>query len=346
MISIEKLHGYLSKGQDESDKVVKKFVFKIPESKMSDDHIYGKYVLDGKFVFLGKEVLPVPVWTELDSSYQLLVDKTAVKMNSFIVAILNQVMNEFRYFESKSRVSFVRDMMRQIAIDMEEKNLYREMEYTRVRNDIRANFMNAEDIDGNEIMKKIFVDYLSLTVYVLRKDSQDKFGRQRIIERYAYVPGVWKRTEREGEYIIKNPTCFLVELEGKYYSVIRSDLRGLFSWQDEGMEVLFEQFSEESLKTVKKKVVKKLEVKVEEPVIKEVKLEKLEEPVIDLGEPREDTVESEKVGIKIPKKITLAEIQEMAVKEGILITKRSEKTGKDLKKSILELREEIMKKYE
>jgi hypothetical protein len=42
----------------------------------------------------------------------------------------------------------------------------------------------------------------------------------------------------------------------------------------------------------------------------------------------------------------LAEIQAIAETEGISITKKSDKTGKELKKSIQELREEIMKKYE
>lgn len=368
MISVEKLHNYLSKNSqsDGSDFDSKNLVFKIPETKMSDGHIYSKYVMDGKFAFLGKELLPVPAWTELGSDYQLLVDKTAVKRNSFVIAILNQVMPEFRYFDAKSRITFAKDLMRQIAYDMEEKSLYRELEYTRQRNNIRTNFMNFEDIDNEEIMKKIIIDYFSLTVYIIKKNPLEKFGRQRLIEKISFIPGVWKKTERNEEYSIKNPSCFIIEQEDRYLSVVRKDLRGIFSWQEDGMEDLFTQFSNES---EIKKPVKKAETKTEEVVVKVAKLEKseavkkkLKETIVESKEDASKEVESkedvskedplnlettEKTdSFKIPKKITLTEIQALAEKEGISIVKKSDKTGKELKKSIQELREEIMKKYE
>lgn len=359
MISIDKLQSYLTKHQsDDVDTVKKDLIFRIPEAKMSDGHIYGKYVMDGKFAFLGKELLPVPSWTELDSSYQQLVDKTSFKKNSFVIAILNQVMPEFRYFDGKSRISFARDLMRQISYDMEEKHLYREMEYTRMRNNIRTHFMNFDDIDGDEVMRRVIVDYFSLTVYIFRRDSEKKFGCQRLIEKVAFVPGIWKKTEREAEYSIKNPTCFLVEVEGRYNSIIKSELNGIFTWQDEGMMKLFNEFTEESKKSVvKKKPVKEVDEEVKVTKKKLVKLEpKEEEPKEEPKEEskeeskeevKEDTEESVgKKGIHIPKKITLVEIQAMAEKEGISLTKKSDKTGKDLKKTILELRDEILKKYE
>jgi len=349
MISLEKLHGYLNKEQS-VETSARTFIFKIPEVKMMDGHIYGKYIMDGKFSFLGKELIPVPFWTELDKNYQLLIDKSSYKKNTFVSSILNQVMPEYRYFDGKSRVSFIRDLMCQIAYDMEEKSLYREMEYTRQRNNIRKNFMNFEDIDGDIMMKKIIVDYFSLTVYVIKKDEQNKFGRQRLIDKIAFVPGVWKKTEREKEYTIKNPTCFIIEESGRYNSVIRQDLNGIFLWQEEGMEDLFKQLSIESEKSVKKsgeiviktaKLEKKLEKQeesVEEPII--------EKPVEKTEEDKEIQDELPKSVLVIPKKITLGEIQLMAEKEGISIVKKSDKTGKELKKSIQELRDEIMKKYE
>ncbi len=367
MISIDKLHSYLNKNRNDSvdavGNVMKDYTFKIPESKMGDGHIYGKYVIDGKFGFLGKDIIPVPVWTDLDAKYQLLVDKSTNKKNSFVVSILNQVMPDFRYFDSKSRVSFTKDMMRQIAYDMEEKFLYKEMEYTRLRNEIRKNFMNFEDIDNEEYMKKVFVDYLSLTVYVIKREEQEKFGTKRIVEKIAFVPGVWKKTDRSEEYTLKNPSCILVEQEGRYSSVIRRDLNGLFSWQDEGMQQLFEELSEESCRKIVKKSYKKQEdvfikegkLEVSEIVTKRVKtaVKKLEET--DTEKKPEETIddfpiitqtEEKKEKISIAKKITLAEIQQLAEKEGISITKKSDKTGKDLKKSIQELRDEIIKKYE
>jgi len=384
MISIEKLHGYLNK--DQKPDIMAEKVFKIPESKIADGHIYGKYILNGKFAFLGKEIIPVPLWTELGENYLQLIDKTAVKKNSFIISILNQIMPEFRYFDVKSRINFAKDLLRQIAFDMEEKALYKEMEYTRQRNNIRAKFVEAEDIDNDLPLKKIIVDYFSLTVYVLKKDSDEKFGRVRIVEKLAFVPGVWKKTDREEEYTIKNPSCFLIENEGRYYSVVKKELNGLFSWQDEGMEEIFRELSQESRKTTKttvKKTAKKtvtldfdetseIEEKIatsdeadadEEIIVKKSKAEEsaptisaptISAPTISAStiQSSADENESEEVtgtvskGRCIPKKITLAEIQAIAETEGISITKKSDKTGKELKKSIQELREEIMKKYE
>jgi len=371
MISVEKLHSYLNKNPIDETNEERPFIFRIPEVKMADGHIYGKYVLDGKFSFLKKEILPVPTWTGLDDNYRQLVDKTAIRKNSFVIGILNQIMPEFRYFDYESRISFTRDLMRQIAYDMEEKNLYREMEYTRIRNEIRSKMINFQDIDNCEAMKKIVVDYFSLTVYIIRRDPVEKFGKERLIEKISFVPGVWKKTERSAEYSLKNPTCFLIESDGKYSSVIRKEMNGLFSWQDTEMIDILSEFAEESMKKSEKKV--KTDVKKKSPKIEAKQVEDLVENTdtsveqIDesletksdekqkfdeeqkLNETEETTdvsVETTQVKIHIPKKITLGEIQKIAEKEGISLTKKSDKTGKDLKKSIQELREEILKKYE
>jgi len=44
---------------------------------------------------------------------------------------------------------------------------------------------------------------------------------------------------------------------------------------------------------------------------------------------------------KLLKKMTLVELQKVAIDRGVSIFKKSEKTGKDLKKNISELREEL-----
>jgi hypothetical protein len=78
--------------------------------------------------------------------------------------------------------------------------------------------------------------------------------------------------------------------------------------------------------------VKVLEKDPEEPVIPMVSAEKPEEPQ---EEPRK---------IFIPKKITLKEIQDLAIQRDIPIQKKSEKTGKMLNKTIEEIREDILGK--
>jgi len=332
MITVDKLHKYLTKGSDAIPE--REYSFRIPEVKMSDGHIYGKYVIDGKFSFLSKEIMPIPPWTELGEEYQLLCDKSVGK-NSFTMSILNQVLPDFRYFNGKSRLSFVKDMYRQIAYDMEEKDLYRDHEYSRQRNHIRKELMEGDDIDNDELIKRVVIDYLSLTVYLLKRDSS-KFGRQRMVEKIAFVPGIWKKTERADEYTIKNPTCILVEEEGRYKGIIQKNMNGVFSWQEDGMEDLFKELSMASEQ------------------VKKVKTKSAESKVVPVVPPRTDvppnvTIPSEHQEIpktvkELPKKITLAELQEIAEKEGISLTKKSDKTGKDIKKTIQELRDEITAK--
>ena len=72
-------------------------------------------------------------------------------------------------------------------------------------------------------------------------------------------------------------------------------------------------------------------------------IKKQEEPK---EEPQEEPQEEpEKVRkIFIPKKITLKEIQDLAIQRDIPIQKKSEKTGKMLNKTIDELREDILGK--
>lgn len=307
------------------------YEFRIPVEKMVDSHIYGKYIIEGKYGFLGKEVNELPNWVEFDKNYLRLDDKS-MKRNTFVMAILNQIMPDYRYFDVKSRIQFVKDLFNQIANDMEEKSLYKNMEYTRKRNHIRKIFHDFDDIDGDNELKKVIVDYFSLTVYIVKKN--EKFGKKRLIEKISFLAGEFRGSERRDEYMLKNPSCILLEEGGRYTSIIKKDLRGLLVWQDDGMEELLREIyleSEVKRKPILPGPVKELEVKKELVEVMEVMEENVEEKVVK--------------HIEIPKKITLQEIQELAKKEGISITKKSDKTGKDLKKTIQELREEIMKKF-
>jgi hypothetical protein len=97
----------------------------------------------------------------------------------------------------------------------------------------------------------------------------------------------------------------------------------------------------------KKTVSKKKEEVVKEPeiIIKKQELAESAEPVgsiVSTKKPEDDQEEPRK--IFIPKKITLKEIQDLAMHRDIPIQKKSEKTGKMLNKTIEELREDILGK--
>jgi hypothetical protein len=294
MIPIDKLHNYLNKGGPD---VAKDYVFHIPEKVIAEGHIYDKYILDAKYSFVDKEIVDVPEWTGLDSSFKMIKDRNNERKNSFIYSVLNEVLGEFRYLDVKSKVIMIKDLMRQIAYDMEEKSLYRDNDYTRKRTLIREKFMANEDIDDDAVLKGIIVDYFSLTVYVFR-EVVGGLVKRRKVERISYIPSMWKNDDRKMEYVLKNPSCFLIEKEGRYYPVFKSDMTGVMSWESMGIE-FFEELRSGGA----------------------------------VAQPKQET--------KLLKKMTLVELQKVAIDRGVSIFKKSEKTGKDLKKSISELREEL-----
>jgi hypothetical protein len=293
MISIDKLHSYLNKG------VVgeKDYVFHIPEKVIAEGHIYDKYILDAKYSFVDKDIVDVPEWTGLDSSFKMIKDRNNERKNSFIYSVLNEVLGEFRYLDVKSKITMIKDLMHQIAYDMEEKSLYRDNDYTRKRTLIREKFMANEDIDDDPVLKGIIVDYFSMTVYVFR-EVVGGLVKRRKVERISYIPSMWKNDDRKTEYVLKNPSCFLIEKEGRYYPVFKSDMTGVMSWESMGIEFF------EELRTGG-----------------------------GAAQPKQET--------KLLKKMTLVELQKVATDKGVSIFKKSEKTGKDLKKNISELREEL-----
>ena len=204
-------------------------------------------------------------------------------------------MGEFRYLDVKSKMIMIKDLMTQIAFDMEEKSLYRDNDYTRKRTLIREKFMKNDDIDDDSVLKGIIVDYFSITIYIF-KEVVGGLVKRRKVERISYIPSMWKNDDRKMEYILKNPSCFLIEREGRYYPVFNSDMNGVMTWESMGIDFF------EELNNV--------------PVKQETKL---------------------------LKKMTLVELQKIAIDKGVSIFKKSEKTGKDLKKSISELRDELEK---
>jgi hypothetical protein len=189
----------------------------------------------------------------------------------------------------------IKDLMRQIAYDMEEKALYKDNDYTRKRTLIREKFMANEDIDDDQVLKGIIVDYFSLTVYIF-KEVVGGLVKRKKVERISYIPSMWKNDDRKTEYILKNPSCFLIEKEGRYYPVFNSHMSGVMSWESMGIE-FFEELQTGG------------------------------------AQPKPET--------KLLKKMTLVELQKVATEKGVSIFKKSEKTGKDLKKNISELKEEL-----
>jgi len=343
MIEIDKLHKFLN---HDSKYREKEYAFHIPEKQFESGHIYGKYILDAKFSMIGKQFIDLPEWVRFgeDSPQLQYISEKLIPKNTFTSAILNSLMPEYRFFDLKTKLTFCSDLHRQIGYDMEKNALYKDMGYARLRKEIREKFINADDLDNDEKLKQVIVDYFSLTVYEISKTKQEKFGRNMEISRKGFVPLMWRKTEKNEEYLDKNISCFLLRLEDKYYSIIKQNASGIFDFSvdlSEDIEIYIPIVEEEKqeqepdpisepLKV--KSPVKVLEKEPEEPVIPMVSAEKPEEPQ---EEPRK---------IFIPKKITLKEIQDLAIQRDIPIQKKSEKTGKMLNKTIEEIREDMLGK--
>jgi hypothetical protein len=355
MIEIDKLHKFLNRDSKTRDK---EYAFRIPEKQFESGHIYGKYILDAKFSMIGKRFMDLPEWVSwgAESPQLQYISEKLVPKNTFTSAILNSLMPEYRFFDLKTKLTFCSDLHRQIGYDMEQNSLYKDMGYARLRKEIREKFINADDLDNDEKLKQVIIDYFSLTVYEISKTKQEKFGRNMEISRKGFVPLMWRKTEKNEEYLDKNISCFLLKLEDKYYSIVKRNASGIFDFSvdlPDDVEISVpivepEKESQEEVKvqekvTEKKKVSKKKEETQKEPEIIIKKQE--EEPKED--EPKEDEPKEDPEPIRkmfIPKKITLKEIQDLAIQRDIPIQKKSEKTGKMLNKTIEELREDILGK--
>ncbi len=350
MIEIDKLHKFLNRDSKTHDK---EYAFRIPEKQFESGHIYGKYILDAKFSMIGKRFMDLPEWVSWGEEAPQLqyISEKLVPKNTFTSAILNSLMPEYRFFDLKTKLTFCSDLHRQIGYDMEQNSLYKDMGYARLRKEIREKFINADDLDNDEKLKQVIIDYFSLTVYEISKTKQEKFGRNMEISRKGFVPLMWRKTEKNEEYLDKNISCFLLKLEDKYYSIVKRNASGIFDFSvdlPDDVEISVpivepEKESQEEVKVQekvpeKKKVSKKKEELHKEPeiIIKKQEDEPKEE------EPKEDPEPVRK--IFIPKKITLKEIQDLAIQRDIPIQKKSEKTGKMLNKTIEELREDILGK--
>lgn len=362
MIEIDKLHKFLNHDSKHREK---EYAFRIPEKQFESGHIYGKYILDAKFSMIGKRFMDLPEWVSWGASAPQLqyISEKLVPKNTFTSAILNSIMPEYRFFDLKTKLTFCSDLHRQIGYDMEKNSLYKDMGYARLRKEIREKFINADDLDNDDKLKQIIIDYFSLTVYEISKAKQEKFGRNMEISRKGFVPSMWRKTEKNEEYLDKNISCFLLRLEEKYYSIIKQNASGIFDFLvdlPEDVEIFIPEVDEENESEVeletehqpvkvlekvpeKKKVSKKKDSQKELEIIIKKQEEPKEEPQEELQEELKEEPEPVRK-IFIPKKITLKEIQDLAIERDIPIQKKSEKTGKMLNKTIEELREEILGK--
>ena len=354
MIEIDKLHKFLN---HDSKKSEKEYAFHIPEKQFESGHIYGKYILDAKFSMIGKQFIDLPEWVRFGAESPQLqyISEKLIPKNTFTSAILNSLMPEYRFFDLKTKLTFCSDLHRQIGYDMEKNALYKDMGYARLRKEIREKFINADDLDNNEKLKQIIIDYFSLTVYEISKTKQEKFGRNMEISRKGFVPLMWRKTEKNDEYLDKNISCFLLRLEDKYYSIVKQNISGLFDFSvdlPDDIEIYVpqeEDIEESEPEPISETLIMKSPTKVLEKKKaskkKESEKEPEKEPEIIIKKQEDPQEEPEKVRkIFIPKKITLKEIQDLAIQRDIPIQKKSEKTGKMLNKTIDELREDILGK--
>jgi hypothetical protein len=371
MIEIEKLHKFLNRDSKHREK---EYAFRIPEKQFESGHIYGKYILDAKYSMIGKRFMDLPEWVSFGEEAQQLqyISEKLVPKNTFTSAILNSLMPEYRFFDLKTKLTFCSDLHRQIGYDMEQNSLYKDMGYARLRKEIREKFINADDLDNDEKLKQVIIDYFSLTVYEISKAKQEKFGKNMEISRKGFVPLSWRKTEKNDEYLDKNISCFLLRLEDKYYSIVKRNTSGIFDFsvdlpEDVEISVPIPKEEENDKKESEKetepiKVLEKASEKNKVSKKKETQKESQKEPQkepeiiikkhddVSKEEPKEEPKkesEEEPESIRkifIPKKITLKEIQDLAIQRDIPIQKKSDKTGKMLNKTIEELREDILGK--
>ena len=206
-----------------------------------------------------------------------------------------------------------------MAVDLEEKNLYKDLKYHGIRNKLRESLQGFFNADEEEVMRKYLVDYLSLKVYLIEENDDASF-LERKVSKIEYLEEYQKNV------------IFLVKNENKYCLLVDRDMTGMID--DKGLENELNGDFEKLIKINAKKV------KIPKKVVTVEKVEETLEKKEELSENLEEPLEK-KEKIKIPAKATLKVLQELAEQNGISLTKKSEKTGKDIKKTIQELKSDL-----
>ena len=151
MLSVESLQKYLS-NNDNNDEIDSSITFILPESINNDNrHIYDKYVLESKFSLLDKKIekLSSEYLNFLNIDDDLIILKDNDTYNTFILSILNIIFPDFRYFDKKSKIKFIKDLLNQMAYDLQEKNLYSYFNYNKNHSFSRTEFAKYLNLHEN-----------------------------------------------------------------------------------------------------------------------------------------------------------------------------------------------------
>jgi hypothetical protein len=309
MISVNKLVEYLDIKQIKSGKQ-----FTINTNVKPDErHIYDHYILQNKYEFINKKIEKIPdILKSIFNTDEYNLIKDDIKKNTFFSSSLNCIMTEYRHFTNKSRDVFIKKMFQQMAHDLNEKDLYHLFLYNKnhtfSHQKLEKLLNNSYDYDFDDDkhynIKKYFVDYFSLNIYIISKENE-KINNINV-EKYKYQN---KNQSYCQEYTldIYNPTIILYKENNRYSSIVREEsASGIFLYaNDKELIEILDKYQSKSKNPIKKKIVSQE---------KESK----------------------------QKKYKLSELHELANKMNISIYKQSEKTGKTLKKTIKELEKEII----
>ena len=110
----------------------------------------------------------------------LIILKDNDKYNTFILSILNIIFPDFRYFDKNSKIKFIKDLLNQMAYDLQEKNLYSYFKYNKNHSFSRTEFTKHLNLHENvdkeslSIIRQYLVDYLSLTIYIISKNEENE----------------------------------------------------------------------------------------------------------------------------------------------------------------------------
>jgi hypothetical protein len=250
------------------------------------------------------------------------------KQNTFMYSLLVLLDNNFDFMLNKRKAELIDAIRKKMCYDLVEKNYYSKFGYTRKkkfkREKLQKYLMDLKintDSEKYLSVKKYIVDYFNINVFII---SEEK------------VESIY--TERDNNGLFKyRPTILLYTADNIYYPIIKNIICN---------EKLYLDYD------INKDIIDELLTYVETPVTYYEHTTMQEEFCMNDTEDNKDLSEDINLNINIEckkkdinyGKMKITEIQELCKESEIDIYKTSEKTGKKIKKTKLELINEIKNK--
>ena len=241
-------------------------------------------------------------------------DKNVMRMDTFFMSILAVMDDKFLYLDADSKKNLVVQLRTKMASHLVEKDLYKKFGYDlnakvskrRLQQQL-MNFKNNSDVAIYMLLGQFLADYFQLDFVIYREESKSV--------KY-YIASQLNKQSGDIPYIV------LYQTKHNNFIVLRTGETGIFKWGDN----IFNLAKPSRLDVDK--------IRSEKAKQKEV---------IEISDGKE--VDDSKIPVLLErdlKKLKLDDLKKLLEERDISLTKKSEKTNKDIKKTKQDMIDDLM----